>query len=221
MSSTAIVLQAQPRTEIGKSLNTLRAGGQVPANVYERGKQSQAISASAADLAKVYHAAGKHHAVELQIGKDRHLAMIKDVDFDPVKGRIRHIAFHAVNKNETVEAEVPVRLADDIPAIRASLMVITPVDMVIVEAKPGDLPDEFIAPVESLLDIGDKITVADLTVPAGVTILTDTDTTLAVVEMPKDQIAAAAAEAVDAETAGDVANAVPSEHGTDEKDITK
>lgn len=191
MSNDSIILKASPRTEMGKAARRLRKDGIVPANMYERGQTSVAISAPFTEVTKIYRQAGKHHPVELEIDGKKHLVMIKDVDVDPVKGNIRHVAFHAVNRNETVEAEIPLRLDGEIPAERAGLMILHTLDTVQVKALPSNLPDELVIDATVLVEIGDKVTVADIKVPANVEILTDPDQAVAVVEEPKDQMAAA------------------------------
>ncbi len=210
MSSDTITLKLTERKELGKAVKALRRAGMVPANIYERGKSSVSVSGTYIEMAKVYAAAGKHHPVELDVEGAKHLAMIKDVDLDPVKNTLRHISFHAVNRNETVEAEVPVKIAGEIPAERMSLMVLHTLDTVEVEALPANLPDELTVDGAKLVEIGDKVSVADIIVPANVKILTDLEQTIAVVEEPKDQMAAAAEEAEAAVDASDV----PSEQGS-------
>ena len=184
MSSETITLKLTERTELGKAVKALRRSGMVPANIYERGHDSVAVSAPLNVVTKVYHDAGKHHPVELSVGSKKYLAMIKDVDVDPIKGWVRHVAFHAINKNETVTAEIPVRIDGEIPAERVSLLVLRTLDTVEVEALPANLPDELTVDGAKLAEIGDKVTVADITAPQGVTILTDAEHTLAVVEEP-------------------------------------
>jgi len=130
--------------------------------------------------------------------------MIKDVDINPLKNTLRHVGFHAVNRNEKVEAEVPVRIEGEIPAERLSLMVLQNLDTVEVEALPANLPDELFVPGSKLVNDGDKVTVADIRVPQGVTILTDLDIMVADVQTPKDQIAEADAALEETKTAADV-----------------
>ncbi len=211
MTNDTILLKASKRTELGKAARRLRNDGIVPANMYERGKESVAISAAFGEITKVYNEAGKHHPVELDIDGKKYLTMIKDVDIDPVKGRVRHIAFHAVNRNETVEAEVPVRIDGEIPAERASLMVLHTLDNVEVEALPANLPDELLIDGSTLVEVGDKVTVADIKVPQNVTILTEPEQTVAVVEEPADRVAEAAAAA--AELAEQNESEVPADNG--------
>lgn len=215
MSSDIITLKLTERKELGKAAKALRRSGFIPANIYERGKPSTAVSAPFVDITKVYAAAGKHHPVQLDVEGKKHLAMIKDVDIDPVRNTLLHVAFHAVNKNETVEAEIPVRIEGEIPAERMSLMVLHTLDTVEVEALPNNLPDELFVDGSKLVEIGDKVSVSDLKVPKDVRVMTDPEQTIAVVEEPKDQIAAAAADEDEEAQAADV----PSDKGTSEGEV--
>ncbi len=105
--------------------------------------------------------------------------------------------FQAIKQNEEVETEVPVVFKDgaEIPAERSSFMVLKQIDTVQVKALPKNLPDELVVDPSVLVEVGDSITVADLVIPKGVTLLTDPEQQIAMVEMPKDQIAEANAAA--------------------------
>ncbi len=196
MSSDDIVVELQERTVVRKGLQGLRASGLVPAVIHNHGKESIHVMGEFVQLSKVYSAAGKHHPVQLTVGKQQHLALIKDVDFEPAKHRLRHIVFQAINQNEETEAEVPIAFKDiEIPAEKASLLVLKQLDRVQVKALPKDLPNELVIDPSTLAEVGDNLTVADLAVPQGVTVLTDPHSQIAVVEMPKDQAAEADASA--------------------------
>lgn len=217
MSSDTITLKVTERTELGKAVKALRRQGYVPANMYERGKESIAISAVSGEISKVFGQAGKHHPVELVVDGKKHLVMIKDVDIDPVKNTLRHVGFHAVKKGEKVTAEVPVKIDGEIPAQKLSLLILQNLDTVEVEALPASLPDELFVPGSMLAEEGDKVTVADIIVPEGVTIMSDPETMVADVQIPKDQIAEADAALVENKDA----NAVEAEKGTDETEAAE
>jgi large subunit ribosomal protein L25 len=205
MSSDTILVELEKREVIGKGLAKVRAAGQVPAVIHDHGNESIHVQGDFLKLVKTYAAAGKHHPVQLKVGGKEHLALIKDVDFDPAKHKMRHVVFQAIKQNEETEAEIPVVfLAEaEIPAERVSLLVLKQVDHVEVKALPRDLPDELVVDPSTLAEVGDSLTVADLKVPEGVTILTAPETQIAIVEMPKDQIAEADAAAASlAEDAG-------------------
>jgi len=196
MSDQNIAIELHERTQVRKGLQSLRAEGMVPAVIHDHGNESIHTSGEYVSLLKAYSQAGKHHPVHLTVGGKKHLALIKDVDFEPTKHRLRHIVFQAIKQNETVSAEIPVVLVgDEIPAERASLIVLTQLTTVEVEALPANLPDELKVDATKLTQVGDRLTVADLQVPDKVTVMTDPDQTIATVEMPKDQIAEANAAA--------------------------
>lgn len=188
MSQQNITVELQKRDVIGKGLGALRAEGSVPAVIHDHGHDSIHVMGERLALGKVYKQAGKHHAVQLKLDGKDHLAIIKQVDFDPKKHLIRHVVFQAIKQNEKVQTEVPVILEGEIPAEKAGLMVITNVDHVDVEALPKDLPDQIVVDATKLAEIGDKLHVSDLVVPEGVTILTEPETTIALVEETKAQI---------------------------------
>jgi large subunit ribosomal protein L25 len=195
MSNDTIAVDLQERSVLGKGLAGLRKQGFVPAVIHDHGKASIHVMGDYTVLTKAYEQAGRHHPVQLSVGKANHLALIKDADFEPTKHQLRHVVFQAIKQNEKAEAEIPVVLTGDIPAEMKNLMVITGIDAVEVEALPKDLPDEINVDASVLAEAGDKLQVSDLIVPAGVTILTDPETMVAMVEMPKDQIAVADAAA--------------------------
>ncbi len=205
MTSQDISLDLQKREIVRKRLADLRQNGQVPAVVHNHGGDSILVTGDAVAVTKVFSQAGKHHPVNLTVDGKKHLALIKDIDREPAKNRIRHVVFQAIRQNEAVEAEIPVVFKEDteIPAERKSLMVLKQLDTVQVKALPRDLPDQLVVDPSNLEDVGDSISVADLIIPTGVTLLTETDHQIAIVEMPKDQIAEAnAAQESLAEDAG-------------------
>ena len=223
MSTGDIVVELEKRTVVGKGLQHLRSEGKVPAVIHDHGKESAHVMGDYMLLAKAYAAAGKHHPVQVKVGSTNHLALIKDVDYEPVKNRMRHIVFQAIKQNEAVEAEVPVVFKEvDIPAEKVSLLVLKQLDHVEIKALPKDLPDELFVDPSKLAEVGDHLTVADIQVPAGVTILTEPEHPIATVEMPKDQIAEADAAAASlAEDAGPKAEEAETEKADDSADAEK
>lgn len=189
MSDSDISLVLQERTVLGKQVRGLRRDGLVPAVIHDHGKQSIHVMAPYAEISKAYERAGKHHTVNLGIGSQKFLALIKDVDFDPRKHMVRHVVFNAIKADEKQQTDVPVHYIEgEIPAKKAGHMVIRNLETVEIEALPKDLIDELVVDVSGLIEIGDKVTVADIKVPSGVVIITDLDHPIATVEETKAQI---------------------------------
>lgn len=192
-------LRLSEREKIGKGLNALRSEGQIPAVIHNHGQPSILVMASEKELMQVYKEAGKHHPLNLEVGSDKYLALIKDVHYNPVKHRMQHVVFQAIRAGEKVEAEIPVHLEGEIPAEKAGLVVLHQLDTVTVEALPKDLPDEIIINTSGLIEIHDKLTVADLKAPAGVTILTEAEHPIATVVETKAQISEESEEEAEGE----------------------
>src|SRR5665213_1693235 len=176
-----IALNLQPRKVTGKAVKQLRRDGMIPAVVHDHGKDSLIVMAPTVDMLKAYHQAGKHHPIELTFGKNNYTALIKVAEFDPKKHLLQHVVFNAVDANQTVEAEIPVHVIGEIPAEKVGLMVISQLDHVEVEALPKNLPDELTVDGTRLVEIGDKLTVADITAPDGVTIITEPEHPIATI----------------------------------------
>jgi len=81
-------VKLEQRTVVGKGINHLRRDGVVPAVIHNHGQESIHVMAPETELKKVYLAAGKHHPLNLEVGTDKYLALIKDAHFDPVKRRL-------------------------------------------------------------------------------------------------------------------------------------
>jgi large subunit ribosomal protein L25 len=204
--SDNIELVAEKREVTGKKVRSLRKEGFVPATVYENGKESINVQVQYVPMSKAYAAAGLGQPVYLAVDNKKYLTMIKDVHVDPAKNTLMHVAFHAVNANDPVEAEIPVHIEGDVPAEQQGNFIVRQNDHVLVKALPANLP-EFISVDASLLDQpGDSITVADIKPIPNVEILSEPELTLATVEEPRVQEEPEEAEAVDAAD-------VPSDNG--------
>jgi large subunit ribosomal protein L25 len=171
-----ITLTIQERELHGKKLAGLRKQGLVPGVVYGADMEAMSVQAVEGELVKVVKAAGRHTPVQLA-GKKRRIAMIKDVDRDPVKHTIRHISFHAVRADEPVTAEVPIRLVGEGESVaeKNGLVILQALEQIEVKALPMELPEALEVSIVELAEAGDRVTVGDITVPVGVEIVDNDD----------------------------------------------
>jgi len=208
MAEVSEFVELAPRKTLGKGLGGLRNLGMIPAVIHNHGAPSIHVEAPEAELIKIYKQAGKHQPLQLKVGGKEYLALIKDVHYNPVKRRMQHVVFQAIKQNEKVEAQVPIRLEGEIPAEKAGLIVLRQLDEVEVEALPKDLPDELVVDATKLIELHDKLTVADLGVPSGVSVLTEADHPIATVAEPR---AVAAEEAIEEAEEGEAGEAAEGE----------
>lgn len=165
-----ISLKLDMREVHGKKVRKLRGEGLVPGIVYGHGMEPVAVQAEAGEIRRVVQAAGKHTPVNLT-GVKRRIAMIKDITYDPIKsGVVHHVSFHAVKADEPVNAEVPVRLVGvgESVAEKAGLVVLQAIDKIEVKALPMDLPEVIELDITALSEAGEKVTLGDAKLPAGV-----------------------------------------------------
>ena len=220
MSQDSITLDLEVRTVTGKAVKHLRSQGTIPAVIHDHGKPSLHVQGDAVAMLKVWRAAGKHHPVELKTDGKSFVALIKDADFDPRKHLLTHIVFNAVDANQKVEAEIPVRPKYDegnesSPAERSGLIVLSQLETVQVKAIANKLPDFLEYDAEKLVEIGDHVTVADLQAPEGVEIETGLEHSIATVFEPSALAAANDAAGGDAEEEAPVEEAAEGEAGAD------
>src|SRR5512146_757373 len=180
MSQDPIRLTLEPRDVTGKAVKHLRKNGRIPAVIHDHGKPSVVVQADAVQMLKVWRQAGKHHPVELKSGDQKFVALIKTASFDPKKHLLTHVVFNAVDKNQKVDAEIPVRPRYDegnesSPAERSGLIVLSQLESIHVKAIPDKLPDFLEYDAEKLVEVGDHVTVADLTIPEGVEVETEAE----------------------------------------------
>ncbi|HET6924282.1 MAG TPA: 50S ribosomal protein L25 [Candidatus Saccharimonadales bacterium] len=219
MSQDAITLTVDAREVTGKAVKHLRRDGLVPAVIHDHGKESVLVQGQYLELFRVYTRAGKHHPIELKAPAGSYTVLIKDATFEPRKNQLTHLVFNAVDKNQKVEAEVPIhpRYADEenqsSPAERASLIVLPQLETIQVKAIPSKIPDFVAYDAEKLVEVGDHVTVADLIVPADVEVLTEPEHAVAAVFEPAALAAANDAAGGDAEVAD--ASETEAEHGSD------
>lgn len=165
-----ISLKLTKREAHGKKVAVLRRDGFVPSVVYGGHDEPVSTQSLVVDTAKVVHDAGKHTPVHLTIDGKKKLAMIKNIEVDPVKHRVVHVSFHAIKQNDVITAEAPIVLVGqgESDAEKAGLIVLQALETVEVKAKPADLPEALEISIAHLATDEDKILLSDITLPEGV-----------------------------------------------------
>ena len=177
-----IVLNAQPRTVIGKQVKALRRAGDVPAVLYSRRGEPVILQANNRELLRVLARAGGSRLVKLNIAgaTDAPMALVREVQREPIKGTLWHVDFFGVSMTEVIKVELPIRYDGISPAVtRNEGVLIHAMDTIEIECLPGDLIDAVVIDVSTLDKVGDVIRVSDLKVPAAIKLLADSEATIA------------------------------------------
>jgi len=176
-----LILQIQPRKEIGKSeVRKLRREGFVPAVVYGEGKKSQPIKISSHELFKFIHSHRLENVIINLIMEDtggskhkERKVLIKDIQYDPVDGDIIHIDFHQVSLTKEIQVKVPVEAKGEPVGVKVEGGVLEHnLWELEVECLPTSIPEKFEVDVSNM-KIGDVIHIKDISFPPDVKVIGD------------------------------------------------
>ena len=163
-------LALEKRELVGKKIKSLREKGLVPSVVYG-GKEPMLFASEYVATEKVLSKAGYHSPIDLDLDGKKKLAIVKDVQIDPVSRRIMNVEFQAISAKEVVEATTPVVIVN-FEASEASktyhFALTQSIEELAVKAKPADLPKELTIDAANLVSVEDKLTIANIELPSGV-----------------------------------------------------
>jgi large subunit ribosomal protein L25 len=162
-----------PVTARDESINTdaLRKGGDVPAVVYGAKQEPISITLSGKEFDKIRKEAGESTIVELAGLEETLEVLIKSVDFHPVKQQVMHVDFYAIERGKDMTTTVPLEFIGEAPVEESKEGTVTKVlQDVTVTCRPSNLPSHIDVDISVLVNVEDKISIADLKVPEGVVI---------------------------------------------------
>jgi large subunit ribosomal protein L25 len=178
-----VTLTANERTEFGNGpARRLRKDGLVPGVVYQPGGPSLALALPDRELRRAM-LEGRTGVIDLTVGDSTRPVLLKDWHIHPVRGDVLHVDFQEVDLTQEIEAPVQIVLVGSSVGVREGGVLDQPHREIVVSALPDALPDHLEFDVSDLA-VGDSATVAQLVAPAGVTIVTDPETTIASVVAP-------------------------------------
>jgi len=163
----------------------LRENGWVPGVIYGREIEPIPVALAEKQLAKTLKVHGRRGLCALQLaGEPKPLmVVIKELQNNPLSGRLVHIDLYVVNLKEKITSSVGLLVTGEEEVIKKGAVVQFGVKEVSVNCLPQDIPDYIQCDV-SELGIGEKLTVGDLKVPDLVEIITESDIVVAALQMP-------------------------------------
>jgi large subunit ribosomal protein L25 len=182
-------LQAQERHERGKNAaRRLRASGMTPAVLYGEGNEAGGSTALAIPTRIVdytLHHFGDNALYNIAIDGDTSTARVVDAQRDPVSGLLVHVDFAPVNMTERIEITVPLHVTGDAPGVEEGGVLQQVAYEIQVESLPGDIPQEITLDVSGL-GMNENLTLGDLTLPEGVTLLSEPEEVAVTVTAPTE-----------------------------------
>jgi len=187
----AELIKAMSRTERGSTAcNRVRREGLIPAVLNGDDCGSLKLKLNAHDFEQlIKHHTGVSIVVDISVDDDKPIvAILDELQIHPVKGQIIHADFKEVSKTKKLHAHVEIVLTGEPVGITQ--------DQGVLDQSMHDVEVEclYTALVESIevdishLKVGDKLTVAELVAPEGVTILSDGELSIASVAIPAAEV---------------------------------
>ena len=173
-----ITLLALPRTVVGKKVKQIRREGWVPIVMYGPGFEPEIFQASRFETGRVLAAAGLTSLISLQVEgrQEPYRVLVRDVQRDVLTDTPIHVDLYRVSMTHEITTEVPIELVGESPLVtEGTAMLLTLMDRVEIECLPGNLVSSLELDISSLESMDDVLLVKDISVPEGITILSDND----------------------------------------------
>ena len=174
-------LTATIRTEFGKgAARRARRAGKIPAVLYGHGTDPVHLNLPDHETFLIVRGSA-NQVITLDIEGRNELALVKDVQIDPVLRVLEHLDLVIVRKGEKVTVNVALHtVGESYPGTLATLEH----QNLTVLAPATSIPEVITVDVEGLRE-GAVVRVRDLTMPEGVTTEIDPETVLVVVSIPR------------------------------------
>ena len=193
-------LSAEARTETGKGVaRKLRAAGRVPAVIYGHAREAQALSLPTRELEKLLSSISTGSTVvELSVGSATTKTLIREVQRHPFKKQILHVDFQELVAGEKVSVEIPLVFVGTPEGVRLSGALLEQIlHSIEVLVDPANIPNHIDVDVTNLA-MGHSLHVRELTLPAGLEVLSDEDATVCAVVAPRAVVEETPAEGAEA-----------------------
>jgi len=192
-------LKVSPREPEGsRATRRLRRTGEVPGVVYGGGEDPVAFHITERTLRHALADAGAVLQLEVDGGSSGPV-VVKELVRHPVTGATVHLDLLRVRMDQKIQSTTALELigAEDAPGVREGGVLEHVTRELTIEALPADIPENVSFDV-SAMQIGDTITLDQVSAPSGVTLLDDPETVVATLTPPRLQ--AEAEEEIEAET---------------------
>jgi len=220
-------LDAVKREGRGKNeANRLRDSGRIPAVVYGSKKEGKApegvaLAVDPKELLRILHSdSGANTLINLRVDGAEARVMVKEYQLDPITHHLLHADFYQLAMDKAITVTVPIVIKGEARGVKQQGGIVDFITRDIeVLCLPTDIPENIPVDVTEM-NLHDSIRVKDLVQGPKWKAMTDGETMIVHVVMPKAEEAAAAAETTAAEGAAPAATAEPEviKKGKEEKE---
>ncbi|MFC2064124.1 50S ribosomal protein L25 [Chloroflexota bacterium] len=169
-----IIVNATPRTVVGKQVRALRREGILPAVLYGPRMDSINVSLDERSATRILAKITASSLVTVLLDGKEYPALVREKQRNFIKGNLLHVDFQVISMTEKLRTKVGIVIEGEAPVIHEFIAVlVNGLEELEVECLPSDLPERIVVDVSSLANIGDGIYVKDIVVSDKVEILDD------------------------------------------------
>lgn len=178
-------LKAELREKTGSSASRkARNEGKIPVSLYGKTLEATSLLVNRRDFEALLKAEGTNAVFDLDYNGGTQKVWLKDYERAALKDVVYSVDLEAISADQTLTVEVPLYLVNEEEVEEGIVEIIE--NLITVETKPDSIPQSFEVDVKGL-EIGDTLTVADLTVPEGVEVTMESDLTIVSVSVPTEE----------------------------------
>ena len=164
-------LVTEVRDTFGKGVaRKIRAKGKIPAVIYGHGTAPQHVTLPGHETALILRKSNQ--VLELDIQGKTQLALVKDVQKDPVHQIIEHIDLIVVRAGEKVTVDIPIHLEGE---SASGTSVNQDANTISLEVEATHIPENIVVSIEGLEE-GAQVHAKDLKLPTGASLVSDPET---------------------------------------------
>ena len=182
MATNTITLEGEVRDQFGKGVaRRLRVANKIPATIYAGGNQPVFVTLPMKETTLAL----RHTTALFTInyGGESKIAVVKDVQRNPVKRIVEHVDFYEVKAGEKIDVEVPV-FVEGTP--KGAAVAFVDIQELKVRADVSNLPERIVIDVDGMTD-GTKVFAKDVKLPEGAELnIDDPEESVVTVEVPED-----------------------------------
>jgi large subunit ribosomal protein L25 len=175
------VLKCEERKkEVVHSGKKSRQKGLVPGILYGAQLGNVLFEIGELELNNEISKIGEHGAVRLLINNTEHMAIIKEIQKEPVTRKLIHIDLQEFDNNKIIETEVPIIFTGEDLATKNGGIVQKEKSSVKVQGKYNEIPKAFNINLSNM-HLGNVLRLSDIELSSEITFAEDINTVLAVV----------------------------------------
>ncbi|MGN0109501.1 MAG: 50S ribosomal protein L25/general stress protein Ctc [Bifidobacterium sp.] len=182
MATNTITLEGEVRDQFGKGVaRRLRVANKIPATIYAGGNQPVFVTLPMKETTLALR--HTNALFTINYGGDSKIAVVKDVQRNPVKRIVEHVDFYEVKAGEKIDVEVPV-FVEGTP--KGAAVAFVDIQELKVRADVSNLPERIVINVDGMTD-GTKVFAKDVKLPEGAELdIDDLEESVVTVEVPED-----------------------------------